>query len=151
LRFALSGASVLLASGLWLAWLWILPFGGPPVRSRARIDLAKHLQVYDTTTKILTLAQWLMLWQATDVAGTWLLPRLLACKGAVFGIKKGCSQRGFQAAGVLALAVEAGGLVKATRESYLLKVVRMLSVWSCHLQEALGVTTRGCESKRLMS
>ena len=37
-----------------------------------------------------------------------------------------CCQRGFQAAGVVAVAVEAGGLVKAARELLWLQVVWVL-------------------------
>jgi len=37
-----------------------------------------------------------------------------------------CCQRGFQAAGVVALAVEAGGLVKAARKWFRLQIVRVL-------------------------
>ena len=37
-----------------------------------------------------------------------------------------CCQRGFQAAGVVAVAVEAGGLVKAAWEWFRLQLVRVL-------------------------
>jgi hypothetical protein len=49
-----------------------------------------------------------------------------ACAVGGSGRSCSCCQRGFQAAGVVALAVEAGGLVKAARKWFRLQIVRVL-------------------------
>ncbi len=45
---------------------------------------------------------------------------------------------------MVTLAVEAGGLVKAARESFLLKVVKTLRVESFQLQMAQPLVPAGC-------
>ena len=84
MKAALPGAVVLLASGLWLAWPWIVPLVSPVPTSAPGSDLvvvldggsgcfaaadrigqalpqptAELLQGFDTATQITALARWL--------------------------------------------------------------------------------------------